>query len=91
MIEYVYGDVSKYQPRKLTEKVLAQARTGLSAGNPACMVLMVREIDRLRERISDYEDDYRHTINEECAGDEVHCSCVPHLRKRIKELESHNW
>ncbi len=51
MTEHEYGDVSKYHPKKLTEKVLANARTGLSAGNPAHMVLMAREIDRLRKRI----------------------------------------
>jgi len=28
------------------------------------------------------------TDPEDCAGDEVHCSCVPHLRRRIKELEA---
>ena len=88
MADFDYGDVSKYHPKKLTEKGLAKARTGLSAGNPADMVLMAREIDRLRNRISDYEDDYRHTINEDCAPDEIHCSCVPHLRKKIKELEN---
>lgn len=52
---YEYGDVSKYQPRKLTEKMLAKARTGLYAGNPASMVLMVREIDRLRAKIKEME------------------------------------
>lgn len=50
---YEYGDVSKYHPRKLTEKVLAKARTGLYAGNPAHMVLMAREIDRLRAKLEE--------------------------------------
>lgn len=46
-----YGDISGYSPRRLTEKQLAKARTGLYAGNPAILVLMVREIDSLREKV----------------------------------------
>lgn len=87
MSNYEYGDVSRYQPRKLTEKILAKARTGLYAGNPAHMILMVREIDRLRAKVEDFEEDFRNVVAENCAGDEKHCSCVPHLRRKIEELE----
>ena len=45
------------------------------------------EIERLKERIEDYEDSYRCVIDEKCAGDEMHCTCVPNLRRRIAELE----
>ena len=41
-----------------------------------------------QERIRQYEEDFRKVITEECASDEKHCSCVPHLRRRIAELES---
>lgn len=81
---FEYGDVSRYQPRKLTDKLLAKARTGLSAGNPADMVLMVKEIDRLRDLLSDYEDDFKSVMSEKCAPDEQHCTCVPHLRAALK-------
>lgn len=39
------------------------------------------------ERAQDFEDDYRKVMSDQCAPDERHCSCVPHLRKRIAELE----
>jgi hypothetical protein len=40
--------------------------------------------------IRDYEADAARIFSESCgpAKDEVHCSCVPPLRKRIKELEA---
>ena len=45
------------------------------------------ENDRLRERITEYEDSYRAVIAEKCfAGDEIHCSCVPPLRREIHHL-----
>lgn len=47
-------------------------------------------IAKLKGRISDYEDDFRRVMAEECTPDEKHCSCVPHLRKRIAELEAEN-
>ncbi len=46
------------------------------------------ERDEAAERLADYHDDYRAVIEEKCAGDEVHCSCVPHLRARIAALEA---
>lgn len=52
---YQYGDISGYQPKRLTPKLLAGWRTGLSAANPAGCVLMIREIDRLRNRVAELE------------------------------------
>lgn len=46
-----YGDISGYHPKELTNKDLGQFRTGLHAGNPANMVLLVREIDQLRAEL----------------------------------------
>lgn len=43
-----YGSIDGYQPKALTNKMLARWRTANSAGNPACMVLAVKEIDSLR-------------------------------------------
>ena len=42
----------------------------------------------LEERVRDFEDDFKNTLSEKCAPDEKHCSCVPHLRRRIAELEA---
>lgn len=41
----------------------------------------------LQERIDDYEHSARKILNSECATDELHCSCVPTLMVRVKELE----
>jgi len=61
----------------------AMAAAGWRAGeeNPATWLVS------RAERAQDLEDDFRRTIAGKCAGDEVHCSCVSHLRRRIAELE----
>ena len=40
-------------------------------------------IEAYRERVQDYEDDHRAVVEGQCAGDERHCSCVPHLRRAL--------
>lgn len=57
---FEYGSIKGYSPKRLTEKLLAKARTGLYAGNPAMMVLMAREIDRLRREVAVYKDREEH-------------------------------
>ena len=45
--------------------------------------------DRLGERtyeLQSLKETYKNIIDEKCAGDEVHCTCVPALRSRIAEL-----
>lgn len=44
------------------------------------------QVAKLKRERDDYHDDFRTVIDEQCAPDEKHCSCVPHLRKRIAEL-----
>lgn len=46
-----------------------------------------RERDALQAKLDDIEGAYRTVIDEKCASDEKHCTCVPHLRRRIAELE----
>ncbi len=46
-------------------------------------------IKELEAKVKDYEDSYRIVMEEKCSGDEIHCTCVPSLRRRIKELELH--
>ena len=44
----------------------------------------------LKARIADIEDDFHTTVAEACGAtedDRQHCACVPHLRRRIRELE----
>lgn len=38
------------------------------------------------ERCAQWAEDARRTLTEECAPDERHCSCVPHLRAAIARL-----
>ena len=44
------------------------------------------ENERLTKYIEDYEDDTRKVMEEKCASDEVHCTCVPVLRKENEVL-----
>lgn len=39
------------------------------------------------DRLKDYEKERAIVLNEKCPSDEKHCSCVPTLRKRIRDLE----
>lgn len=45
------------------------------------------ELRTLKEALTDRDDDYKKIMNEQCAPDEKHCSCVPHLKKRIAEYQ----
>ena len=39
------------------------------------------------EELVDIKETYKNIIDEKCAGDEKHCTCVPALRKKIEELK----
>ena len=49
---------------------------------------LCREVERLREKVQDYKDDIRKTLDDRGADDEVHCSCVPALRGEIARLRA---
>ena len=43
----------------------------------------------LESRLADLTDDFHRVMDEDCESDlEKHCARVPHLRRRIKELEA---
>lgn len=44
------------------------------------------EVAALRQQLAERDEQYQQVMNEACAPDEHHCTCVPHLRHRIKEL-----
>lgn len=44
------------------------------------------EVERLQTELADRDEMYRQIINEQCAPDEQHCSCVPSLRAEIVRL-----
>ena len=71
-------EIDLRDPRHLT---LSNAE--LIANAPSDLAALVAEVERLRERIADFEDDFRKVTSETCAPDERHCSCVPHLRADV--------
>lgn len=46
------------------------------------------EIERLRDRLSDYDEAHRMTVDDCGSPDEAHCSCVPALRMEIERLQA---
>lgn len=47
-----------------------------------------RERDALQARLDDYYDDHRAVVAGQCAPDERHCSCVPHLRREVEAMRA---
>jgi hypothetical protein len=85
------------KPAPLSDEELARMR-----GNPqawwmdevrrllATIEARDKEIADLLAVVKDYEDDAARIFDEECGHGQVHCTCVPALRKRIEELEAEN-
>ena len=46
------------------------------------------ERDALQARLDDYYDDHRAVVDGQCAPDERHCSCVPHLRREVEAMRA---
>ncbi len=46
-----------------------------------------KRIAELEKQIRDSDEAFKSVMEENCAGDEIHCTCVPFLRERITELE----
>jgi len=46
-----------------------------------------REVEHLRNIISDYRDDISRVLDEKCPTDERHCGCVPILRGQINKYQ----
>jgi hypothetical protein len=44
--------------------------------------------EKAEARLADLTDDFHRVMDEDCNTDEGHCACVPHLRRRIAELEA---
>lgn len=45
-------------------------------------------VAELEDKLADGKEAYAKVMSENCASDERHCACVPHLRQRIAELEA---
>ena len=52
-----------------------------------CNDFWEQQVKQLEEQIADMNDAYKVVMDEKCADDEIHCTCVPALRQQIKELE----
>lgn len=51
-------------------------------------LLLTQRIADIESERAAYNETYARVMLEQCAPDERHCACVPHLRERIAELES---
>jgi hypothetical protein len=45
-------------------------------------------LSEARQKLADYEADFEATLAGECAPDEQHCACVPHLRREVERLKA---
>jgi hypothetical protein len=55
------------------------------------LVELRAKYQNLLYKVEDFEDDYKKVMQEECAPDEKHCSCVPHLRGIIKRISNEKF
>jgi hypothetical protein len=84
------------QLRELSLRIIvAASRAGIIYMEGETVERMADEILALRaeltvakDRSADYEADFRRVVNEECAPDEKHCSCVPHLRRQLAQRDA---
>jgi len=44
------------------------------------------EKKRLKSELDDINDSFKTVMDEKCAKDEVHCTCVPHFKRGVAEL-----
>lgn len=54
------------------------------------LLAAARRVEELEFELTDIHECYRKVLADEGASDEGHCACVPHLRRRIAELEANN-
>lgn len=78
-------EVQRPPPRHWEQMPWADIRARIDAA-----LALAAEVERLSARLAEFEDDALKVLGEPCASDERHCSCVPHLRARIVEVERAN-
>ena len=61
------------------EQIIAIAINGLYYRN--------KEIKELKDKLDDWEGSVKWVMDESCDANTKHCSCVPTLRKMVKELK----
>ena len=55
-------------------------------GNRGYVVRSKDEVAQLEAELEEHDAYYKKIINEECATDEIHCTCVPALRAENERL-----
>lgn len=61
---------------------------GCQREDVACTCRVGREMNaELREQLADIQGAHEAVISEKCGKDEMHCTCVPFLRREIKALK----
>jgi chromosome segregation ATPase len=65
----------RFQPTTRIDKLEAEITT------------LRKENEALQEQLDDWQNSHSKVINEQCAGDEKHCTCVPSLRKEVTRLQ----
>jgi len=45
------------------------------------------QLDILKDKVADWESSFKFVLDDKCIDEQLHCSCVPILQSRIKELE----
>jgi hypothetical protein len=54
------------------------------------LVKRVEEAEYKAVRYDESLETFKNVMDEKCAGDEIHCTCVPHLRQGIEALKAEN-
>ncbi len=48
---------------------------------------LTKENENLKFKLSDWQDTQKSVMSETCPSDEKHCTCVPMLKKEIKDKD----
>jgi chromosome segregation ATPase len=76
----------KLQKELDVAKAQLEIVTGMRDGYEKQWHAQKAEANKLRIRLADWQDTHNQIMEEKCAGDEKHCTCVPSLRVEIKRL-----
>lgn len=68
---------------------LLEHLNGLGCKSRQIATLTAR-VEELEDFKADMENSFKMIMDESCSGDQVHCTCVPVLREKVKELEQAN-
>ncbi len=52
--------------------------------------LQRKQLTELEDRLEEYKSSYKTIMQEQCGNDERHCTCVPPLKIRVREMEAQN-